>query len=175
MNRYQLNSRGQQKGLVLIVSLLVLLLLAIIATTVSETNLLQLRMAGNEQAKTEALQRSLALVDAILDNASNTPVVGGIGYKICKQGVSGGGCNTSTITVDGTLEPAAIGDFDYFVTRVGPLETTIPVMSEQMASSGTAYKAAKFEITSDYDGSDENLGRARVVQGILVRIAAPSQ
>ena len=58
---------------------------------------------------------------------------------------------------------------------MGPLETTIPVMNESMASSGTAYKAAKFEILSDYDGADIELGRAVVVQGVLVRIAAPSQ
>jgi Tfp pilus assembly protein PilX len=54
MTLYQ---RGrQQAGVVLVVSLLVLLVMGIIATTVARTNQLQLHMAGNDEARIAAMQ-----------------------------------------------------------------------------------------------------------------------
>jgi hypothetical protein len=154
----------KQNGLVLLVSLLILLLIGVVATTVTETNIMQLRMAGNDESKTAALERALAVVDAILDRAKNTPVVGGIGYQVPKD----------SIVIHEEVTNAK-GTFGYSVTRVGPLETTIPVMNQAMASSGTEYRAARFELTATYDGSAHNLGKATVVQGVLIKIAAGSQ
>lgn len=168
--------RSGQKGAVLLVSLLILLLLAIIATTVSETNLLQLQMAGNDEAKASAMQRSLAVIESILSDGDNTPVIGDIGHKICDTGAPdpNSTCDTKAINIDSSLLPAT-GETDYYAVRVGPLATTVPVMNQNMASSSTAYKAAKFEVHASYDGTDEKLGRVKVVQGVMIRIAAGSQ
>jgi hypothetical protein len=177
MNRDRSSIGKRQTGVVLIVSLLILLLLAIIATTVSQVSLLQLSMAGNDEAKADALQRSLAAVDAILESSSNTPVVGDLGYTICKKGVTGGDCDVDSIDLSLlTFPPPNLDKYpNYTVTRVPPLETTIPVMDESMASSGTSYRAARFEISATYDDSAEGQGRASVVQGVLVKLAASAQ
>ncbi|TXS91368.1 hypothetical protein FV139_16725 [Parahaliea maris] len=161
-----------QRGAVLLISMLILLLLAIIATTVSETNLMQLQMAGNDEAKSEATQQSLAIVESILSDQSNIPVVGDIGFKICASG--GSGCDLHVMDVDSALIPAT-GTTDYYAVRVGPLETTIPAMDESMASSGASYKAAKFDIYASYDGTANKQGYTKVVQGVLVKLAASAQ
>ena len=73
--------RSRQEGAVLIIALMFLLLLTLVATTGAETSTLQLQMAGNEQSRVEAQQQALAIIDAILDDSDNTPVVGGVGSK----------------------------------------------------------------------------------------------
>jgi len=166
-----------QRGVVLIVSLLILLLIGVIAATTSEVSLLQLFMAGNDESKSDALERSLAAVDAILDNADNTPVVGGIDYVICKDDAVDAAGECSVKWID--LAASGIPDLDkypnYTVKRVAPLETTIPVMDESMASSGTSYRAARFEISATFDDTSSGLGRATVTQGVLVKLAASAQ
>ena len=172
-----IHTRKSQGGIVLIVCLLILLLIGIVATTTSEVSLLQLYMAGNDESKSDALERALAAVDAIIDNAENTPVVGGIGFEICKVGET---CDAPIIDLRAT-DPGdpSLPDLDnypsYTVTRVAPLETTIPVMDESMASSGINYKAARFEVSATYDDTDSGQGRSTVVQGVLVKLAASAQ
>ena len=70
-----------------------------------------------------------------------------------------------------TTVPTGV-DVDYFVTRVGPLEVDAPSMSEELASSASAYKFARQEITASIDGTDARLGNSVIVQGVQVRIPA---
>jgi type II secretory pathway pseudopilin PulG len=163
-----------QRGTVLIVTLLVLLLLALLAAAVGRSNLMQLQMAGNDEAKMSALQHALAIQDAVLAQQDSTPVLGGVGYRICTTGSTNASCDQSTLAIDTALQPA-IGRVDAVVTRVGPALARLPVLSEAMASSGLHYRVAKFEIRSTYDGSAEGLARAETVQGVLVRLVAPAQ
>lgn len=164
---------ARQDGAALIISLLFLLLITIVATTGSENSTLQLQMAGNEQSRVEAQQRTLALLDAIIDNADNAPVVGGIGFKICDASATDTSCDLARIALDTTVTTVPSGvEIDYFVTRVGPLEVDAPSMAEEMASSASAYKFARQEITATIDGTDARLGRSTIVQGMQVRIPA---
>jgi hypothetical protein len=166
-------SRTRQKGAVLIVTLMFMLLLALVATTGAETSTLQLQMAGNEQSRVEAQQRSLAILDAIMDDSDNAPVVGGVGYKICDLTATNTSCDLKEIDLSTTVTtvPSGVG-VDYFVTRVGPLEVDAPSMDEEQASSASAYKFARQEITASFDGSQARLGRSTIVQGVQVRIPA---
>lgn len=161
-----------QRGTVLVITLLVLLLLALLATAVLRTNLLQLQMAGNDEAKTAALQHALALQDAVFEQEDSTPVLGGVGYQVCTVGTTSAACHQSTLQIDSRLQPG-VGSVDTVVTRVGPTLARLPVVSEAMASSGLHYRVAKFEIRSTYDAADQGLARAVTVQGVLVRLAAP--
>ena len=165
--------RTGQEGAVLIIAMMFLLLLTIIATTGAETSTLQLQMAGNEQSRVEAQQRTLAILDAIMDDSDNTPVVGGVDYKICDLSSTDGSCDLTEIELAAavTTVPAGVG-LDYFVTRVGPLEIDAPPMAEEQASSASAYKFARQEITASFDGSQARLGRSTIVQGVQVRIPA---
>lgn len=164
----------RQRGAVLIVSLLFLLLLTLIATTASRTSTFELKMAGNEQSRIEATQKAMAVVHAIESDSDNTPIVGNIGYKICATGVSGGGCNESIINLSSAVTTVQSGaSLSYNVTRKGPLETDAPTMDEDQASSASAFKVARYEVTASYDGSGAGMGSAEIVQGVLVKI--PSQ
>lgn len=167
------NTRDKQRGAALIIALLFLLLITLVATTGAENSTLQLQMAGNEQSRVEAQQRAMALLDAIIDDRDNAPVVGGIGFKICDVDSTDTSCDLTQITLDSTVKAVPAGvDIEYFVTRVGPLEVDAPSMAEEMASSASAYKFARQEITATIDGTDARLGNSTVVQGIQVRIPA---
>jgi hypothetical protein len=172
------NLRAKQEGAVLIISMVILLLLGIIASITAQTNALQLQMAGNDEAKSDAVQRALGIVDAIMGDENNTPIVGGIGYKICAvSGASDEDCDAQMIDIAEELADIQLPNTSatFHATRVGPLETTIPVMSENMANSASQYRAVRYEIVSEFDGTEVKLGRARVAQGVLVKIPAPGQ
>jgi len=169
-----LHPHSGQRGVVLIVSLLVLLLLGTIATTVARTNLLQLHMAGNDEARTAAMQQALAMVDAVLAGAVDSPPKGGVGYRLCLPESPDTNCDERSLLVDSGALPA-VGITDVAVTRVAPLEERMPVLGEEEASSTVYYRVAKLEVRVSYDGSAENLGRATVTQGLLVQIPAAPQ
>jgi Na+-transporting NADH:ubiquinone oxidoreductase subunit NqrC len=167
-------SARRQRGTTLIISLFFLLLLSLIATTMSRSATTQLQMAGNEQARMEAQQQALSIVDAIAADSTFTPVVGNIGYKTCTTGSSDSSCDASLISLESAVTASPTGTaLNYHVTRVGPLEAAAPTMSEESASSANFYKVARFELNSEYDGSDAKLGSASVVQGLLVRVSNP--
>ena len=159
-----------ERGAVLPVCLLVLLLIAIITAALTRSNLLQMHMAGNTQAKTEALQQALAVVDWAMDDESSTPVAGGPGYKVCLVNSPDPDCDQATLSIDESLRPAS-GTVDLTVTRLAPRSVPMPLMAERHASSSQFYRAAKFELRAAYDGTARGQGRAVVVQGVLVRIA----
>ena len=164
----------RQGGAVLIVSLIFLLLLGLLATTVSETNLLQLQMAGNDESRMEVNQRALALIDAVLDDMDNLPVVGKIGYRICRREASlasAAGCDERRIRVPSLLldDDAHI---DYYVERAGPLETPLPFLDEDIAGSATALKLARQNIIVRFDRADQNRGTVELVQGYLQLIVS---
>lgn len=159
-----------QGGAVLLVSLLVLLLLAVIGTALGRSSLLQLQMAGNDEANTAAFQQALALVDAVLAEEAGMPVRGGLGYRVCLLGSRDPACDETSLSVDGP--PAEAGESSAHVTRVGPLQARLPIMNEQWASSSVAYRGAKFEVSASFTGSARSPGRASLAQGVLVRFEA---
>lgn len=157
----------------MIVSLFFLLLISLVALTTTETNSMQLRMAGNEQSRVEAQQRVMSAIDAIIDDTDNTPVIGDVGYKICATGSSDLSCDTSIIGLPGGVTATPSGtQLSYHVSRMGPLETSPPVMSEEQASSASFYRVARYEVTATYTGAAAKLGNSSVVQGMLVKIPA---
>jgi len=162
---------AREGGVVLVVSLLVLLMLGIIASTVARTGLLELHMAGNEEARIAAMQQALAAVDAILARAGDLPLAGGVGYRLCLPGSPGLACDEHSLV----LEPGAVsaaGSVDVAVTRIAPLEGRIPVMAESQASSTVYYRVATFEVQAVYDGAARNPGRAAIAQGLLVQVSS---
>ncbi len=163
--------RGQ-RGLVLVVALLVLLLTAIIATAVAATSLLQLRMAGNDEAEVVAQQQALSAVDAVLSDPGATTVRGQPGYRRCTPGAGPDGCDQTDLDLDDRWLPGA-GGTGVTVTRIAPAGARLPPMAQDRASSAVAYRVAKFEVRAVHDDSLQGGARATVVQGVLVRLVAP--
>ena len=128
-------------------------------------------MAGNAQFREEAFQEAQAVVTEISSDIDNFPVVGQVGYTLCKT--AGAGCNTTL----GALTANTATSADYNVVRRGPLilETLPFRQGESQSSSSPNFDAVIFEINVTVDGSDSRLGSAEIVQGMAVRVASSGQ
>ena len=158
-----------QRGTALLVSLLVLLVLALLAATVARTSLLQMQMAGNDEHRMSARQWALAAVDGVLASGIGLELSAKPGFTRCTVGSTAPGCDASDIQLVPAVKPAT-GRQEAAVARVAPLVSRLPRLSEESASSTVFYRAARFEIRGTYDGTAEGLGRAAVVQGVLVKM-----
>lgn len=161
-----------QRGAVLLLAMVFLLLLAIISGSVVRTSVLELRMAGNDQFREEAFQKAQAIAAALSGRMANFRVTGGVGYTLCP---AGGGCDSETLAVAAATEAVPAGvDVSYRIRRQGPLVVrTLPFRQAQgSASSSQVFDAAIFETSVSVDGGAVRLGSAEVVRGIAVRVAS---
>ena len=108
---------SQQRGAVLVVSLIILLMLTVIGLSAVRDTAVQERMAGNTRDINSAFQAaelSLRHAENYLTGATVGPFTGSGGlYKVCGPGQSGAACNipdwkncgsTGWVTVNVTLE-----------------------------------------------------------------------
>jgi hypothetical protein len=154
---------------VLLVSLLVLLVMGVIATTVARTNQLQLHMAGNYEARIAAMQQALAVVDAVFARPANTLAGSGVGHWKCLADSADENCDDYALILEQEVLPA-VGKLDVIVVRLAPEVGRMPILGEGRASSAVYYRVAKFEVRVAYDGAGEGFGQASVAQGVLVRL-----
>jgi hypothetical protein len=159
-------------GAVLLIALIFMLLLSVIAATVMQSAILQLRMAGNDQFMEEALHRAQAIAAELSLNAGNFLLTGEVGDANCPQGRQDAGCDQSQLQVPASVPALDAYALDYRVVRQEPLLWRgFPIReAEHSASSSTGFDAALFEIDVQLDGSDNGLGSAHVVQGVVVRV-----
>jgi hypothetical protein len=150
------------------VCLLVLLLLALLGTTVARTSLLHLQMAGNDETRLSALQQAMAVVDAVLETGAGMELSAAVGHRACTPQAGPQPCDAG-MALPATL-PSPPGRLDAVVERLAPVAIRMPRMSEEAASSTVFYRVARFEVGGIYDGTTEGLGRAAVTQGVLVRM-----
>lgn len=152
------------------VSLVFLLLLTIVAVSAMKTGIFELLMASNEQSRVEAFQRAQSISDDIFADPANIPVLGNVGDRFCSTTASVGtdNCVKNEIAIDADLEATGDEDINYYVQRVGPLYSPPPRLRATAGFSAAAYTSARFEISVDYDGTEERAGRAQLSQGVLV-------
>ena len=172
--------RSRQRGAVLLLAMVFLLLMAIVAGTVMQTSVLEFFMAGNDQFREEAFQQAQAITTEIGDDIDNFPVTGGVGYLVCPQGINtvgGETCNANFPAEPDSVANVPHEDVVYTVVRQGPLilESLPFRQRESQASSSPAFDAAIFETDVIIDGSASRLGSANVVQGLAVRVVSSGQ
>lgn len=171
-------NRSSSRGAVLLLAMLFLLLMAMVAGTVMQTSILEFRMAGNDQFREEAFQRAQGIASAISERHSNFPVVGDVGYTLCKDNSASTGCSADLVALDPDIVsvPAGVA-LEYQVERQGPaiLEGLPFRLPEGSASSSVAYDAAVFETSVEVDGGTVGLGTAQVVQGVAVVIVSSTR
>jgi len=129
-------------------------------------------MAGNDQFMEEALHQAQAIAGELSLNPDNFLLTGEVGDANCPPGRQEAGCNQSLLQVPASV-PALDGyALDYRVVRQEPLLWRgFPIReAEHSVSSSTGFDAALFEIDVQLDGSDNRLGSAHVVQGMVVRV-----
>ncbi len=161
-----------QSGAVLVVALLVLLLLGLLSSTVYQTNILALKMAGNDEAQLDSLQQTLAVVDGIVARRRNFELRGPVGFRSCSAAAPDPGCNQRSLTIDAAAEPTW-GSAVAAVTRQGPLLAPLPVMDENSASSSVIYRAAIFEVEVWYQTALRAGAGTHLAQGVRLRVLAP--
>ena len=159
----------QQAGVVLVVSLLVLLVMGIIATTVARTNQLQLHMAGNDEARIAAMQQALAVIDGVFARPANFRTDVGVGHRMCHVAALSGSCDAQTLTLEAGVLPT-VDQLEIAVERLAPEAGRMPVLNESNANSTVHYRVAKFEVQVVYDQTADGGGRASLAQGVLVRL-----
>jgi len=161
--------RRRQSGAVLVVSLILLLLLGLLATSVSENSLLQVQMSGNDEAKLAAQHEAFAIVDAIIENSESAPVLGDLGYTVCStdEAQQPSTCNESTIDLSSLGVIPSDANVTFYVQRVGPEEVPLPFVDATRAGSASRFKLARHEIVVDIDRTDQGRGRVQLVQGLI--------
>lgn len=157
----------KQRGAVMMVTLVFLVVLGIMALTSMQSSKLELRMAGNEATRTTAHQISQALIDAIIATPAMTPVLGNTGFMLCTNGQPD--CDLTSLFMPGVLGADVAN---------GDLNATAELIAISAPPPGTGYSADDFDanhymVISNYDRSDENLGAATLTQGIIILTQKP--
>lgn len=161
-----------QQGVTLAVALVILVGVTVVSLTMLSTSMLELVMAGSEEARTTAFQKAEAGLDAISVDESNFRVFGNVGYKNCTSGFAytyGGTCDLTTITLPTGYD--ATGN-EMSVRREAPLEQCPP---RGMSTSCTSYSVATFSTDSRFDATQTRGGRIDLVQGYLILVPRTAQ
>ncbi len=177
---------GSQRGAVLILAMIFMLMVAIVAGTVTQTSILELFMAGNEQAREEAFQQAQGILTEVSGDIDNFPVAGEVGFTVCPSSAEcakaettcPATCDSRFDTDPTTLATVPAGTVKSLtVVRRGPkIVESLPFrQAEDKVSGVSSFDAALFESSVEVDGSAVRLGSASVVQGMAVRIVASGQ
>src|SRR5689334_21943233 len=86
-----------ERGAALLVALVVMALLSVLAASVMRFSIAGLRVAVNEELRTDAFQRAQSLVDMTLAVPANLMINGAVGDTNCVASVSG--CTRNTLTL----------------------------------------------------------------------------
>lgn len=176
---FMVAGRVGNRGMVLALAMVFLLVLAVIAGGAMRSAALAFYLAGNDQFKEQALQQAESIVADLTRAPDNFPLSTRVGESLCNPLSEDSSDCSGVIPV-----PVAPGDWlppgvktDYRVIRQGPLLLgRLPVRLEQSrVSSSRAYRAAVFEARAEVDGSAVRLGSAGVAQGLAVLVAWPGQ
>lgn len=172
--------RHAQRGAALFTALMFLVVLTLISLAAMRSSTLEMRMATNDEARMTAFQRTQAVIDATIGEVDNVQVIGAVGRRVCtggsaadtpdavacdpvdghKYGIDLAGDSFDDDVTDGMIKVA--------VTRLSPAEAPAP---RSLGTSAAVYSVATFKIDALYDGTDDGLGRGRIVEGVMVLIS----
>jgi hypothetical protein len=167
---------SRQRGATLLIALILVGLLTVAAAATLRFTTSGLRVAVNEELRSDALQNAQSLVDAVLTSPANLALSYGVGDANCITGITdcngdgnAGAGDHNTLVVDsadaGRIFERADSSGSIRMRRLGPDVSTPP--------RGVGYSAVRFQssflqVESDYDGTPGGWGRAGVTEGIAV-------
>jgi len=161
------NMQKNQRGAVLVITMLFLVAISVLAVTSMQSSNIGLFMAQNEESRITAAQGAQALADAIVANPAATPVVGGDGFTICTPGEAE--CDRTDLPISNSILASSVakGHITARVVRDGPLFRPPP---RSVESSIDKFNSASFEVVTTFDRTDEQLGRQQITEGVLVLV-----
>jgi hypothetical protein len=177
VNKSVKGHRRKNHGMVLLLAMVFMLMLGILASTVLQTSMLQLRMAGNEQFLEEAFHRAHAIASEIAMNPENFSMDTTLGLTNCPVTSIDPDCDYHEIEALGMDIASSGATIEYSVVRQEPLIWRgFPIReSQETVSSHNSFEAAIFEVDVRIDGQKNKLGSAHVVQGVALRVTAMGQ
>ena len=190
-----MNLPNQQQGVALAVAMILLLGVTVVSLASLNTSLLELVMAGNEQARMSAFQKAQSGLDAVEAEicadykAFFAPYVG-TGYAVCAStGFDNKTCDVTTLPLPvDYVNPDALANTQIRARRFGTfqrspprgddtvnaadLSTSVACRGYRPSSSLKSY--AQILIESKYDAIASRGGRAHLVQGFLIELPGAS-
>lgn len=173
----ELSLPKHERGAILVLALILMMLTGLVATTVMRTSVTEVKMVANSQFKEEAFQTVDSIVNAVAASKNNFVVAGDVGYRNCATSMTGGSCNVSMVSVPSAITSVPTGaSLQFHVDRMGPLTTSLPFReSDAVASGANNFNVALFEVVAEFDGRAQKLGQYEIWQGVAVKVAASHQ
>ena len=160
----------RQRGAVLLISIIFLLLLSMLALGTMRSGTLEILMAGNEQSRIEAFELAAAVNESVISRWQ-----GGSGIEpsfktdqtLCNASHSNPGseCDALTLTIDGSLSSAisdAGADNEYATHYLG--EGGVPPGFGEQVNTCAFY----FDTEADYDNSQNRQGVSHQSEGVFI-------
>ncbi len=166
-----------QRGAVLLMALVFMLLVALLAGTSVKTAKLETRMVANFQFRESAAQEARAVALAASGPVAHFALDTEVDDRLCPllPRYQPNNCHRQLLSVaDELLAQVEQRRVTYFVQRTAPAlsDALLLRLPEGRVSSQVAFDAARFEIHVDIDGSDQQLASAGVIVGIARRVPA---
>lgn len=158
----------KQTGAILVITLIMIALIAVIGVTTINTGTDQINMARNAEARSEAMQRTQSIIDAVLSN-NNLAVNNTAGLAACFN------VPNCPDVLSLPAELTANGEGNRITVRVNRLLPLFTAPPANLSSSAGLFTAAQFEVEATYDATDIRGGRATLVQGVMILINRGSQ
>lgn len=174
-HQMQLATVEQQKGSVLFMALIFLVLTALIAVTIMDTSILSRKMAGNSQFREEAMQIAEGVANEtvyeVIDllKGITAPQVGNV---LCMKDSTDTDCTTKTLVLsDELIAAAGSADLNYKALFYSENPVSSSRSDEQNAGPTTD---KFFDVVGTYDGVDLGLSQASLAIGVKARFTAGS-
>ena len=166
MNR-EITLAHKQQGAVLMISAVMLVVIGMLTMSLMGMSRMEVRMATNEEFRVNAIQASQSSNEAIISNPSTTPVVGGVGYKLCTTNLAS--CDQYTLVMP-TAEMQALISEDHLSAvafRGEPLFRNPPRGTDWSLDKFTS---TTFTVQSTFDRTADGQGAAQVEEGLVVML-----
>ena len=159
--------RDKQRGSVLMLSAVMLIVIGMLTMSLMGMSRMEVRMATNEEARVNAIESVQSSNEAIISNPSSTPVVGGVGYKLCTTNLAS--CDQYTLTMPTTEMEALVTDdhLGAVAFRGEPLFRNPPRGTDWSLDKFTS---TTFTVQSTFDRTTDGQGSAQVLEGLVVML-----
>lgn len=156
---------GRERGVVLVVSLLILLMLTVIGVSAVNTGILEVRMSSNEERRSETLHVATGAADWVA--AGRIALRGNPGdVTDCTANVPNAvGCQRNDIVLTGDYLTGT-GQEQVIVRRLHPDIGPPPRMRRR--EYDVDFRATFFEVESRLRDRGDQAGSARVVRGVMI-------
>ena len=167
----------RQSGIALVVALVLLVIITIIGLAGVRGGLMEARMATNEELRAFTFENVQSTIDALLNNPTNTQVVGGPGRMVCTPNWPGGTPDPCTVR-NATLPSAVSNNFPAGATVMANVVRLAPLLSPMPPDTGmglSGFRAARFRVTAIHNAGTSIYGNTQIVQGTIVPVAVSLQ